>query len=232
MSDTDRVGKEKIIPCTCPHVTCQNHGKCRECVSAHKAFHSAPLCILLMEADIKKNHIHKINPHIKTPLSLRIAAFFQENPQAAVEEAASSLKVTPWQILDGWDRAVPVPKEEWRRVYHDFAFAKGAVWEYGTGAVRLQLSAEFLQENGTADNTPGDAVFGKICAELHWENLYQIFLIRKEERQGYRLVLVNEEERIALEVCLGDFAGIQSGKLEKLWERYKKAAEDANGEGR
>mgnify|MGYP006081968351 FL=1 len=49
-----------VTECTCPKITCPNHGKCCDCVKKHRDTDSLPFCLFPDNGGDKSNYNHYI----------------------------------------------------------------------------------------------------------------------------------------------------------------------------
>ena len=96
------------LSCPCKP-QCPNFGKCRECIAAHAQYYTVPHCIKMMQEDMKKNHLHPVNPHVKKSLGERVAEYYATHPDAHLRTVTEELKITDWQLLDALPTAISVP---------------------------------------------------------------------------------------------------------------------------
>lgn len=210
---------------------CPNYGKCRQCIAAHAAYYTVPKCVKLMQADMKKNHRHPTNPHIRRPLSQRVAEYYERNPAAHLRTAAEALGITHWQLLDAMAGAVAVPLSDLDGIYGALTALDSVMLHADTGGAVLQITTALPQ----AEERGGTKVIsgGGLTALLFPGELYAAFLVRERllgDRESLSLALVGEDERIALSIYLRptDTNTIEERSkalFETLWVKYYKSQE-------
>ncbi|MBQ8403160.1 MAG: hypothetical protein IJX55_01890 [Clostridia bacterium] len=209
---------------------CPNYGKCRECIAAHAKFYTVPKCVKMMQEDMKKNHIHPSNPHIKKTLSERVADFYAQNPGAHLRTVAESLKITEWQLLDAMLTALSIPVADFGEIYNELAKLDAVMLHADTGSVVLQLTTslpEALDMNGTkiVKCESGDMALTSLMMA---NDFYAMFLVRETlygGKESLSLALVGEDEKIALSVYMrrSDANTIEPKSkdlFETLWRKY------------
>ncbi len=218
---------------SCPCMPqCPNYGKCRQCIAAHAQYYTVPHCIKKMQEDMKKNHLHPTNPHIKKTLTERIAEFYEKNPGAHLRTVAETLKITEWQLLDAMPSALAVPVSDFSKIYEELQKLPDVMLHLDTGSVVLQLTTALpmaLDRNGIKilKKENGDA---SLTSLLMSDSFYSIFLVRESlygGKESLSLAIVGEDEKIALSIYLrrsGDNTIEPQAKalFESLWEKYSK----------
>lgn len=210
---------------------CPNYGKCRECIAAHAKFYTAPKCVKLMQEEMKKNHIHPSNPHIKKTLPERIEEYYAQNPNAHLRTVAEALKITEWQLLDAMETAVSVPKAELDGILSKLSQLDRVRLHLDAGGVLLQLTAplpEVIDRQGVdiISRESGDM---SLTSLIFPEALYAVFLVRETlcgGKESMSIALVNEDEKIALSIylCRSEDNTIEASSkelFEALWQKYK-----------
>lgn len=208
---------------------CPNYGKCRQCIAAHAAFYTVPKCIKLMQADMKKNHRHPSNPHIRKTLPERVEEFYIHNPGAPLRTAAQALNITQWQLLDAMDGAVSVPVCDFDEIYAGLTMLPGVMLHVDTGSVVLRLTTP-LPSTKCMNHRSGDM---ELTSLLFPEDLYAVFLVREGlpgNQENLSLALVGEDEGIALSICLcrtseNTIEEKSKALFESLWEKYHQSQE-------
>ena len=219
------------IELSCPcNPKCPNYGKCRECIAAHAKFYTVPHCIKKMQEDMKKNHLHPSNPHVKTTLAERVAEFYATHPDAHLRTVAEELKITEWQLLDAMSSAVPVPVSDFEEIYSRLSQLDKVLLHVDTGSVVVQLTTALP----TAMNRMGTMIVSAksedigLTSLLMTQGFYDIFLVREElygGKESLSIAVVGEDEKIALSIYLRRTADNtiepKSKELfEALWEKY------------
>ena len=222
---------DKNLQCPCMP-QCPNYGKCRQCIAAHAEYYTVPHCIKKMQEDMKRNHLHPSNPHMRKTLTQRIEEFYGQNPNAHLRTAAETLKITQWQLLDGMPWAVSVPVADFDAVYGRLQELERVMLHLDTGSVVLQVTTRLPQ----AVDRQGIRIISRESGDLSLTSLlfaqtfYAIFLVRERlcgGKESLSVAFVNEEEKIALSVylCRSDENVIEAGSkalFEALWEKYNK----------
>ena len=218
---------------TCPCMPqCPNYGKCRQCIAAHAAFYTVPKCIKLMQEDMKKNHHHPSNPHIKKSLPERVEEFYERNPNSHLRTVAQSLNITEWQLLDAMPDAVSVPVSEFSLIYDGLQSLDNVMLHLDTGSAVLQLTTALPE----AINRQDIAVLKQNSGEMELtslifpQSLYAIFLVRETllgGKESLSIAFLGEDEKIALSVYLrrSDENNIEEKSrafFEELWMKYQK----------
>lgn len=211
---------------------CPNYGKCRECIAAHAEYYTVPHCIKKMQEDMKKNHHHPSNPHIKKTLPERIEEFYEKNPNSHLRIVAENLKITEWQLLDAMQNAVSVPVTEFGAIYNKLTELDNVMLHLDTDSVVLQLTTKLP----TAMDRQGIKMISRksedmsLTSLLFTESFYAMFLVRETicgGKESLSLALVGEDEKIALSIYLrrSDENTIENKSkafFEELWLKYKK----------
>ena len=221
--------KENNLSCPCMP-QCPNYGKCRECIAAHAKFYTVPKCIKMMQDDMKKNHLHPSNPHMKKTLSERVADFYAENPGSHLRSVAESLKITEWQLLDAMPEALSVPTSDFGEIYNKLTELDAVMLHADTGSVVLQLTTALpkaMDMNGIKI-VKCDSGEMSLTSLLMTGAFYAMFLVREMlygGKESLSLALVGEDEKIALSVYMrrSDANTIEQNSkelFEALWEKY------------
>lgn len=213
------------LKCPCMPM-CPNYGKCRQCIAAHAAYYTVPKCVKLMQEDMKKNHLHPSNPHIRKTLPERVAEYYEKSPSAHLRTAAEALNITHWQLLDAMEGAVSVPVADLDEIYAELTTLDSVMLHLDTGSAVVQLTTALSQ----AMDRQGTKVISRpgLTALLFPKDLYALFLVRERllgDKESLSLALVGEDERIALSVYLrrsGENTIEESSKVlfEALWTKY------------
>lgn len=217
---------------SCPCMPqCPNYGKCRICIASHAKFYTAPHCVKMMLEDMKKNHKHAVNPHMRKSLPERIAEYYQKNPGAHIRAAATELKITQWQLLDAYENAIEVPVTEFSTIYEQLASLDKIRLHADTGSVLIQVETKLptlLEMHGTKLLKNGDSGI-QLTSILFEESFYALFLVRESlyGKESLSLAIVDEDEKISLSIYLShdDEKMIEKSSkalFEKLWNQYKK----------
>lgn len=211
---------------------CPNYGKCRECIAAHAEFYTVPKCIKIMQEDMKKNHLHPSNPHIKKSLSERINEFYEQNPDAHLRTASEELKITEWQLLDGMETAVSVPKEDFSDICSQLRELDSVMLHLDTGGVLMQVTMPFPVMTESHDvkiiNRKSEEI--SLTSLIFEKEIYALFLVREMlcgGKESLSLAVVGEDEKISVSIYLRRTAEdkIKSDArelFESLWTKYKK----------
>lgn len=211
---------------------CPNYGKCRECIAAHAKFYTAPKCVKLMQDEMKKNHFHPSNPHMRKTLPERVAEYYAQNPNAHLRTVAEELKITEWQLLDAMETAVSVPKTELDGILAKLSQLDKVRLHLDTGGVLLQLTTPLptaIEKHGARiiSLNSGDM---SLTSLIFTQSLYAVFLVRETlcgGKESMSIALINEDEKIALSIylCRTDADTIEASSkelFEALWQKYKK----------
>lgn len=218
---------ENNLKCPCMP-QCPNYGKCRQCIAAHAAYYTVPKCVKLMQEEMKKNHLHPTNPHIRKSLPQRVAEYYEQHPNTHLRTAAEALNITQWQLLDAMEGAVSVPVADLDSIYAKLQRLERVMLHLDTGSAVLQLI--------TALPEPvrhGDAMLlqCKGATSLVFPGtLYAVFLVRERllgDKESLSIALVGEDERIDLSIYLrrSEELTIESNAkalFEALWTKYQK----------
>lgn len=218
------------LKCPCMPM-CPNYGKCRQCIAAHAAYYTVPKCIKLMQAEMKNNHLHPSNPHLKKTLPERVREYFEQNPNAHLRTAADALSITHWQLLDAMEGAVSVPVADFGDIYDQLQALDSMMLHLDTGSTVLQLTTALpprYHQGQTAILSRKSGDMG-LTTLVFPETLYAIFLVREQFLRGSEslsLALVGEDERIALSIYLrrGRESTIEEKSkalFESLWNKYQ-----------
>lgn len=214
------------LKCPCMPM-CPNYGKCRQCIAAHAAYYTVPKCVKLMQEDMKKNHHHPTNPHIRKTLPQRVAEYYEKNPSAHLRTAAEALNITQWQLLDAMEGAVSVPVSDFDEIYRQLTALDSVMLHLDTGSAVVQLT---LALPPAMDRQGAKVISSQgLTALLFPESLYAVFLVRERllgDRESLSLALVGEDERIALSIYLrrtGENTIEEKSRalFQALWEKYK-----------
>jgi putative heme iron utilization protein len=221
------MGAELSCPCD---PRCPNYGKCRECIAAHAKFYTVPHCIKTMQMEMKKNHLHPSNPHVKKTLPERVAEFYKSNPDAHLRTVAEELKIADWQLLDAMDSAVAVPVADFGDIYDKLSTLDQVLLHVDTGSVVVQLTTSLP----TAMNRMGTMIVSEksgdmsLTSLLMTQSFYSVFLVREVlcgGKESLSIAIVGEDEKIALSIYLRRTADNTIEKrskelFEALWEKY------------
>lgn len=203
------------LACPC-NPQCPNYGKCRQCIAMHARFYTPPHCVKWMLEDMKKNHIHPINPHIKKSLKERVNDYFRENANATLKDAAIALKITEWQLLDAMDRAVAVPKNEFLLIYNEFATFDKVLLHINKGCSLIQVETKLLPLD-----KDGVCVLKKdnLTMMIFESEIYACFLVKEylHDRNCYSLAIVDEDENVSLSIYLP-----HNEKAESIFSKFCK----------
>lgn len=217
---------------------CPNYGKCRECIAAHAKFYTAPKCVKLMQEEMKKNHLHPSNPHIKKTLPERIAEYYEQNPNTHLRTVAEALKITEWQLLDAMETAISVPKEELGYIYDQLKTLDSVMLHLDTGSVLMQITAplpDLIDRNGIKliSGKSGDISLTSLMFE---KEIYALFLVRETlcgGKESLSLAVVGGDEKISLSIYLrrtaeGKIKSETRELFEALWTKYNKTEQENN----
>ena len=222
--------EELDLKCPCMP-QCPNYGKCRICIATHAKFNTPPHCVKRMMEDMKENHLHPINPHMKKTLTERIAEFYEKEPGAHLRSVASSLKITEWQLLNAFPNAISVPVSEFSSVYEQLASLDRELLHADTGSVLLQVETKLppLAEMGGTKILKSVKDGMTLTSLLFPEGFYALFLVKESlyGKESLSLAIVDEDEKISLSIYLphDKEKNIESNAKElfdKLWKNYKK----------
>ena len=209
---------------------CPNFGKCRECIAAHAQYYTVPHCIKMMQEDMKKNHLHPVNPHVKRSLSERVAEYYADHPDAHLRTVTEELKITDWQLLDALPTAISVPVSDFGAIYDALTELPQVMLHLDTGSVVVQLTTALpkaLDRMGMKI-LKQDSDTMSLTSLLMSGSFYAVFLVREVlcgGKESLSIAIVGEDEKIALSIYLRRTADItiepQSKELfEALWEKY------------
>ena len=225
--------ENKDIELSCPCMPqCPHYGKCRECIAAHAEFYTVPLCIRRMQDDMKKNHLHPINPHMKRTLAQRVADFYEKNPGSHLRSVAEELKITEWQLLDAMPEALSVPVADFSEIYEELTKLGAVMLHIDSGSVVLQLTTTLPN----AMDMKGMKIIKRESGDMSLTSLifansfYSIFLVRETlygGKESLSLAFVGEDEKISLSMYMRrvDANTIDPASktlFEKLWAKYNK----------
>ncbi len=220
-----------VLDLSCPcNPKCPNFGKCRECIAAHAQYYTVPHCIKAMQEDMKKNHLHPVNPHRKQSLSERVAEYYAAHPDAHLRTVAEELKITDWQLLDAMPTAVSVPVADFDSIYDGLTELPEVMLHLDTGSVVVQLTTALpkaLDRMGMKI-LKQDSDTMSLTSLLMSGSFYAVFLVREVlcgGKESLSIAIVGEDEKIALSIYLRRTADNtiepQSKELfETLWEKY------------
>ena len=225
---------QENLKCPCMP-QCPNYGKCRQCIAAHAAYYTVPKCVKLMQEDMKKNHLHPGNPHIRKSLPQRVAEYYEANPVSHLRTAAEALNITQWQLLDAMDGAVAIPVAKFDEVYARLQALEQVMLHLDSGSAVLQLTTALPEPIRRGDAWLLQCRQGDmgLTSLLFPSTLYAVFLVREQLLKGQEslsIALVGEDEKIALSIYLrrGEDGNIQSNVkelFEDLWTKYKNEQE-------
>ena len=216
---------------SCPCMPqCPNFGKCRECIAAHAEYYTVPHCIKTMQEDMKKNHLHPINPHQKSTLAERVAEYYAAHPDAHLRTVAEELKITDWQLLDALPGAISVSISDFGTIYDALTELPEVMLHLDTGSVVLQLTTPLPK----ALDRMGMKIVKQESGQMSLTSLlmsgsfYAVFLVREVlcgGKESLSIAIVGEDEKIALSIYLRRTADNtiepQSKELfESLWSKY------------
>lgn len=219
---------EKNLSCPCMP-QCPNYGKCRVCIASHAEYYTVPHCIKTMLEDMKKNHKHPSNPHVKKPLSERISEFYEKNPYEHLRTVAENLKITEHQLLEAHSNTVRVPLEDFDAVYEKFTQLDKVLLHVDSGSVLLQVETA-LPKMAKMKNTvivKNESEGMNLTSLLFADNFYSMFLVRESlyGKESLSLAIVGEDEKIALSVYMrrtddGKIEEASRALFEELWQKY------------
>lgn len=222
--------EQSTLGCPCMP-QCPNYGKCRQCIAAHAAYYTVPKCIKQMEEEMKINHLHPSNPHMRKTLPERVGEYFLRNPNAHLRTAAEELKITHWQLLDAMDTAVSVPVSDFREIYDGLRSLDRVMVHMDTGSAVLQLTMALPEPMAHQDTLVLSSRSGdmEVTSLVFPGTLYAIFLVREQlldGRESLSAAFVGENEKIAFSVYLrrNDQSNIEERSralFEALWTKYK-----------
>lgn len=217
------------LSCPCKP-ECPNFGKCRECIAAHAQYYTVPFCIRKMQEEMKKNHLHPINPHVKESLGERVAAYYEAHPDAHLRTVAEELKITDWQLLDAMPTAISVPLADFSGIYDALTELPEVMLHVDTGSVVLQLATALPK----ALDRMGMKILKQNSGTMSLTSLlmsgafYAVFLVREVlcgGKESLSIAIVGEDEKVALSIYLRRTAENtieQKSKelFENLWSKY------------
>lgn len=218
------------LKCPCMPM-CPNYGKCRQCIAAHAAYYTVPKCIKLMQEEMKKNHHHPANPHLKKTLPERVGEYFEKNPDAKLRTVTEALNITHWQLLDAMEGARSVPVADFGDIYDQLRKLDSVMLHLDTGSTVLQLTTPLpprKQHGGTVILSWESGDMG-MSTLIFPQTLYAIFLVREYlpgDRESLSLALVGEDEKTVLSIYLRRENDKQIEKksralFELLWNKYQ-----------
>ena len=216
---------------TCPcKPQCPNFGKCRECIAAHAQYYTVPHCIKIMQEEMKKNHLHPINPHRKTTLAERVAEYYADHPDSHLRTVAEELKITDWQLLDAMPTAVSVPVADFGAIYDALTELPEVMLHLDTGSVVVQLTTPLpkAMDRMGMKIVKQDSDAMSLTSLLMSGSFYAMFLVREVlygGKESLSIAILGEDEKIALSIYLRRTAENtiepQSKALfEALWSKY------------
>ncbi len=219
----------EILKCPCMP-QCPNYGKCRECIAAHAKFYTAPKCIKIMQEEMKINHLHPSNPHIKKTLPERVKEYYEQHTDTHLRTAAEELKITEWQLLDAMETAASVPKEDFKEIYNQLSSLDSVMLHLDTGGVLMQITMPLPE---IVDRQGVDIIRGKVedisVTSLVFEKeIYALFLVREKlcgGKESLSLAVVGKDEKISLSIHLrrtaeNSIEPIAKELFEALWTKY------------
>ena len=219
-----------MLRCPCMP-QCPNYGKCRQCIAAHAAYYTVPHCIKIMQNEMKRNHLHPTNPHIKKSLAERVEDYYAAHPDAHLRTAAEDLSITQWQLLDAMPTARPVPLSDLGAVYQALQTLERVKLHVDTGPLVLQLTMPLPPAPERMGVRVMDYKTGETDATalLFGRDLYALFLVRERlcgGKESLSVALVGEDEKIALSIylCRAEDNTIEEPSkmvFETLWNKYK-----------
>jgi len=209
---------------------CPNYGKCRECIAAHEKFYTVPKCIKIMQEEMKINHLHPSNPHIKRTLPERVKEYYEQHTYTHLRTAAEELKITEWQLLDAMETAVSVPKEDFKEIYNQLKVLDSVMLHLDTGGVLMQITMplpEIIDRQGVDIVSSKDEEIS-ITSLVFEKEIYALFLVREKlcgGKESLSFAVIGEDEKISLSIYLRRTAEnlIQSNAkelFEALWTKY------------
>lgn len=209
---------------------CPNYGKCSECIGAHAKFYTAPKCIKIMHEEMKRNHLHPSNPHIKKALPDRVAEYYQQHPDTHLRTAAEELKITEWQLLDAMKTAVSVPKEDFKEIYNKLKSLNSVMLHLDTGGVLMQITMplpDIIDRQGI-DIISSNSEDFSVTSLIFEKEIYALFLVRETlcgGKESLSFAIVGENEKISLSIYLRRTAEnlIESNAkelFEAFWTKY------------
>ena len=226
--EIDMENENLFCPCM---PQCPNYGKCRECIAAHAAYYTVPHCIKKMQEDMKKNHWHPSNPHMKKTLPERVAEYYEKNPGSHLRTAAEELKITEWQLLDAMPNAISVPVSNFGTIYDELKRLDSVMLHLDTGSAVLQLVTKLPDAMDMRETKILKAENGgmSLTSLLMTNTFYALFLVRETlygGKESASLAIVGEDENIALSIYLRRKDGTDrieersKAVFETLWEKY------------
>ena len=217
------------LSCPCKP-QCPNFGNCRECIASHAKYYTVPYCIRVMQEDMKKNHLHPVNPHVKGSLRERVAEYYAAHPDAHLRTVTEELKITDWQLLDAMPTAVSVPVADFGAVYEALTELPEVMLHLDTGSVVVQLTTALpkaLDRMGMKI-LKQDSGSMSLTSLLMSGSFYAVFLVREVlcgGKESLSIAIVGEDEKIALSIYLRRTADNTMDKkskelFESLWNKY------------
>ena len=220
--------EELDLRCPCMP-QCPNYGKCRICIATHAKFYTPPHCVKRMMEEMKKNHLHPSNPHIKKTLSERVKEYFEKNAEARLREASEELKITQWQLLDAMEATVSIPVSDFPLVYEKFALLDKVILHVETDGALLQIETKLPEIKTMNDVSVLKTAETSLTALLFHKNIYAVFLVREKlhGRESLSLAVIGENEKNAISFYLahnenGDIEEKSKAIFEALWQTYQK----------
>lgn len=223
--------ENEALDLSCPCMPqCPNYGKCRQCIAAHAKYYTVPHCIKKMQEEMKKNHLHPSNPHIRKALPERVSEFYEKNPDAHLRTVAESLKITEWQLLDAMPNAIPVPVSAFGEIYDELKKMDSVMLHADTGSVVMQLvcalpDAMDMKGMKIVKSAAGEM---SLTSLLMADSFYALFLVRETlcgGKESFSLAIVGEDEKIALSIYLRRLPDhsidpVSKAIFEMLWKKY------------
>ncbi len=237
--DNEKLKCQDTSEWTCPCMPqCPNYGKCRECIAAHASFYTVPKCIKIMQEDMKKNHLHPSNPHIKESLSERINEFYKHNPDVHLRTVAEELKITEWQLLNAMETAISVPKEDFAKIYNKLKNLDSVMLHIDADGVLMQVIMPLpdiinRQDIGIISSKSEDI---SLTSLIFQKEIYALFLVKETlcgGKESLSLAVVGEDEKITLSIYLrrtaeGKIESNAKELFEALWTKYNKKEQENN----
>ena len=220
--------EELDLRCPCMP-QCPNYGKCRICIATHAKFYTPPHCVKRMMEEMRKNHLHPSNPHIKKTLSERVKEYFEKNAEARLREASEELKITQWQLLDAMESTVSIPVSDFPLVYEKFALLDKVILHVETDGALLQVETKLPEIKTMNDVSVLKTAETSLTALLFHKNIYAVFLVREKlhGRESLSLAVIGEDEKNAISFYLahngnGGIEEKSKAIFEALWQTYQK----------
>lgn len=219
---------EKNLSCPCMP-QCPNYGKCRVCIASHAEYYTMPHCIKTMLEDMKKNHKHPVNPHMKKSLPERISEFYEKNPHEHLRTVAENLKITEHQLLEAHPNAVSVPLSDFDSAYEKLAELEKVLLHVDSGSVLIQVETALpkMMKMKSTVIVKNESDGMNLTSLLFTDNFYSMFLVRESlyGKESMSLAIVGEDEKIALSVYMrrdedGKIEEKSRAVFEELWQKY------------